>query len=955
MKKNILLASAAILLVLFWWLISMYPDWLWFGRLGYSSVFWTTLLSKIGLGLCILLFFLLVAFLSILIASRLSKKAGIIPLTISSDNPLSQTGLTGGAGTLIIVGLILFIALIIAIKASSSWDVLLRYIHSKPFGLNDPILKKEVSFYVFSLPFYLFLKAQILVCLVLAAIFTILWYFKTGAIQLISMVEFSQLEQKPAPVPKFKMATIVKRHLAFLGGLIVIIIAWGYYLKIYELMYSTNGAAFGPCYTDVHIRMPVYIAIVVASLIFSVFLFTNAFRLRSNRIITLAGIIWVALIFLLSNLVPMAVQKLVVKPNELTKEYMYIANNIRFTTKAYSLDKIQEVNFPALEHLTMKDIQADKGTIQNIRIWDKRPLLQTYRQLQAIRLYYNFMDVDVDRYEINGAYRQINLSARELVADQLPPQANTWVNRHLIYTHGYGLTASLVSEVTSEGLPRLIVKDLPPSIDVDLVINRPEIYYGEATQSYVLVKTQAREFDYPKGDKNVYTSYDGKGGVPIGSFFRRLLFSVEFLDPQILFTSYIKDGSRIMYNRRINERVRAIAPFLAYDSDPYLVISDGRLYWILDAYTASNMYPYSTRSRFREGMWVNYLRNSVKVVIDAYNGDVSFYAIDENDPILRTYTEIFPALFKKFNQMPPGIRKHIRYPKDLFKVQIQIYKSYHMKDVQVFYNQEDLWEVPSEIYGNRPIKMEPYHVILRLPNEKKDEFVLMIPFTPSKKDNMIAWMAARCDQPDYGRLIVYKLPKEKLVFGPMQIEARVDQQTKISRELTLWGQRGSTVIRGNLLAIPIRNTFVYVEPVYLVANQEQKAAPQPATPPPRSRFAQRRGARNYPSATAPGATAALPELKRIIVAFGNRLTMQKDLRSALSVLLGKGPYPAGLPTAKRPILPSGDLAARALEHYQRASSLLRQGDWAGYGKEIQVLGQILKQMAKQSSKGNRSQ
>ncbi len=406
--------------------------------------------------------------------------------------------------------------------------------------------------------------------------------------------------------------------------------------------------------------------------------------------------------FVLSNLLPMAVQKLVVKPNELTKESNYIANNIKYATKAYSLDKIEEVNFPALEHLTMNDIRGDKGTIQNIRIWDKRPFLQTYRQLQAIRLYYSFMDVDVDRYMINGAYRQINLSARELVADQLPPQANTWVNRHLIYTHGYGLTASLVSEVTREGLPHLIVKDLPPSIDVDLRINRPEIYNGEATQSYVLVKTKTKEFDYPKGDKNVYTSYEGKGGVPIGSFVRRLLFLVEFMDPQILFTSYINDNSRIMYNRRIDLRVRAIAPFLAYDSDPYLIISSGKLYWIVDAYTASNMYPYSTRSRFPTGAWVNYIRNSVKVVIDAYNGDVSFYAIDEQDPILRTYESIFPGLFKKFSDMPEDLKKHIRYPKDLFKVQTQVYKSYHMKDVQVFYNQEDLWQIPSEIYGNTP-------------------------------------------------------------------------------------------------------------------------------------------------------------------------------------------------------------------------------------------------------------
>ena len=949
MGKNILLAVMGIFLVLLWWSISVYPDWLWFGNLGYSSVFWTTLLSKFGLGFALWLLFVVTALLSIFVASRLSKRAGIMPVSHAPGNPLAQTGLTGGAGTLIVVGLVLFVGLIMAIKASSNWDILLRYLHSKPFGMEDPILKKEISFYVFTLPFYLFIKGQILACLIFIGIFTALWYFKSGAIQLTGTMEFSQLEDRPPSVPKLKVATIAKRHLIFLAGLILLLIGWGYYLKIYGLMYSTNGAAFGPCYTDVHVRIPVYIVIAVASLAFSIFLFSNVFRLRTNRTIAMVAVIWMGLIFVLSNLAPMAVQKLIVKPNELAKESTYISNNIKYTTTAYGLDKIQEVDFPALEQLSMNDIQADKGTIENIRIWDKRPLLQTYRQLQAIRLYYNFMDVDVDRYQITGSYRQINLSARELVADQLPPQANTWVNRHLIYTHGYGLTASLVSEVTSEGLPRLIIKDLPPSIDVDLRIKRPEIYYGEATKSYVLVNTKAEEFDYPKGDKNVYTSYEGKGGVPIGSFFRRLLFSVEFFDPQIVFTSYISDNSRIMYNRKIDQRVRAIAPFLAYDSDPYLVISEGKLYWLLDGYTASNMYPYSTRSRLQEGMWINYLRNSVKVVIDAYNGSVTFYVIDEKDPILRSWKDIFPRLFKRFEDMPKDLKKHIRYPKDLFKVQTQVYKSYHMKEVQVFYNQEDLWEVPSEIYGNSPIKMEPYHVILRLPNEKKDEFVLMIPFTPSKKDNMIAWMAARCDQPDYGRLIVYKLPKEKLVFGPMQIEARVDQQTKISRELTLWGQRGSTVIRGNLLAIPIRNTFVYVEPVYLVANQEEKSAPQAAAPPRRSRFVQKRATRNYPSATGPGATAALPELKRVIVAFGNRLTMQKDLQTALSVLLGKPSYRSLSAPGKKVVLTHGDLAAKALEHYQKANMFLRQGDWAGYGKELEALGQILKQMAKQKS------
>ncbi|MCK5203058.1 MAG: UPF0182 family protein, partial [Desulfobacterales bacterium] len=436
--------------------------------------------------------------------------------------------------------------------------------------------------------------------------------------------------------------------------------------------------------------------------------------------------------------------------------------NIEYTRTAYNLNKIKEVDFPVGDQLTLAQIKAHKTTIQNVRIWDKRPLLQTYKQLQSIRLYYGFKDVDVDRYQIDNEYRQVMLSARELDTNQLPPQAKTWVNRHLIYTHGYGLALNTVSDVTAEGLPRLLIRDLPPVIDVDLKIGHPAIYYGEMTAHYVLVNTRAKEFDYPKGDANVYTHYKGAGGVLINSFVRRALYALEFLDPQILFTNYLGPESRIMYNRRIDRRVRAIAPFLDYDGDPYLVISGQKLYWMLDAYTTSAMYPYSQRTHnyFRKG--VNYIRNSVKVVVNAFNGDVSFYMIDQKDPIVRTYASIFPALFKPFREMPADLQMHIRYPKDLFQIQANMYRTYHMKNVKVFYNQEDLWQLPDEIYGDQRQQMQPYYIIVRLPGESTEEFLLMLPFTPSGKDNMISWLAARNDMPSYGSLIVYKLPKEKL-------------------------------------------------------------------------------------------------------------------------------------------------------------------------------------------------
>ncbi|MBW2317655.1 MAG: UPF0182 family protein [Deltaproteobacteria bacterium] len=744
-------------------------------------------------------------------------------------------------------------------------------------------------------------------------------YLKDGALQIEG--EFGQAEGVPASLPKITIAPKAKQHLIFLGGIIVLLLAWGYHLKVYGLLYSTQGPAFGASYVDIHIKALAYKVLIIVSLGFAFVLFFSAFKFRP-KVVWLSVGIWIGSVLVFATVLPILVQKFVVTPNELAKESPYIAYNIDYTRKAYNLNRIKEVDFEVSDKLSAEDIKRHDVTIQNIRIWDERPLLQTYRQIQTIRLYYDFNNVDVDRYMINNQYRQVMLATRELVVNQLPPQANTWVNRHLIYTHGYGLALSPVNEVTSEGLPRLFIKDVPPSFEPDLKIERPEIYYGEKTEEYVLVKTKTKEFDYPKGDKNVYTIYQGRGGVPVKSFFRRLLFAAEFLDPQILFTTYLSPESRIMYNRRIGNRVRLIAPFLDYDGDPYVVVSGGKIYWIQDAYTTSDMYPYSQRSygHFRK-KGLNYIRNSVKVTIDAYNGDVAFYIIDEKDPIVKTYSSIFPDLFKPFNEMPADLKKHIRYPRDLFEIQVDTYTKYHMEDVQVFYNQEDLWQTPDELYGDSRQGLDPYYIIMKLPEEEKEEFLLMTPFTPSKKDNMIAWLAARSDLPDYGNLLVYKLPKEKLVYGPMQIEARVDQQTDISRELSLWGQRGSRVIRGNLLAIPISDTFIYVEPVYLergmpVATQQDKRA------------------------------ASLPELKRVIVAFGNRIIMEENLDKALRSVLGGQIFPKQLasPTISQ-TQDISNLGGLALQHYNKATDYLRQGNWAEYGRALENLENILRELS----------
>ncbi len=945
-KKLLVIGIGFVGILLLWIGVSFYPDWLWFENLGFSPVFWTILLSKFGFGFMVWLLLALIIGINIYAANRLNPPVGIRRRFKVADDVASQFGLSTATLQTLVIAFILFATFYIASKSATQWDLLLRYLYQQPFGSIDPIFKRDIGFYLFSLPFYLFIQNLLLVLFIVAALATMGWYLKNGALKIEG--DFRQVQGALPTVPKITLVENVKKHLIFLGGIVVLLMAWSYRLKMFGLLYSTQGPAFGASYTDVHIKVLAYKVIVLVSIGFAVVLFINAFKLR-KKLIWMGVLLWIGVVLVLGAGLPILVQKVIVKPNELAKETPYIAHNIDYTRKAYNLNKIKEVDFEVNDKLSAQELKQHDVTIQNIRIWDERPLLQTYRQIQSIRLYYDFNNVDVDRYPLNNQYRQIMLAGRELVVNKLPPQANTWVNRHLTYTHGYGLAASPVNEVTSEGLPRLVIKDLPPSFEPDLKVVRPEIYYGEKTDEYVLVKTKAREFDYPKGDKNVYTTYQGKGGIHIKSFFRRLLFAVEFMDPQILFTTYLSPETRIMFNRRINRRTNAIAPFLDYDNDPYLVLSEGKLYWIQDAYTTSAMYPYSRRSRGTfNNRQLNYIRNSVKVTIDAYNGDVVFYMIDEKDPIVKTYAQIFPDLFKPFKEMPAELKEHIRYPKDLFKIQMETYTKYHMEDVQVFYNQEDLWQIPDEVYGESRQKMEPYYIIIKLPEEQKEEFFLMTPFTPSKKDNMIGWLAARCDLPDYGNLLVYKLPKEKLVYGPMQIEARVDQQTEISRELSLWGQRGSRVIRGNLLVIPVSDTFIYVEPVYLEAIQEDSQVSPIITPGPGSGAKSQKANMRARPQMEESRAASLPELKRVIVAFSNRLIMEENLDKALSGILDidiASKHPASLVTPQRKGQGLSGLGTTALDHYNKAKEYLRQGDWAGYGRELAHLEKILKEIS----------
>jgi uncharacterized membrane protein (UPF0182 family) len=706
-----------------------------------------------------------------------------------------------------------------------------------------------------------------------------------------------------------------------LSGFFVLGISAFYFLKLYNILYSSHGAAYGPSYVDVHAQIPAYWVLSILSIAITLLLFISP-AFRKKKIILYACGLWLLVLIGFAWIYPGLVEQYIVKPNELQKETPYILNNIKFTKEAYGLNKIKVEPFPVNETITYKDIQENRLTIDNIRLWDRRPLIQTYKQLQEIRLYYNFNSVQIDRYHFDK-YTEVAVAARELPVSQIPDRAKTWVNTHLIFTHGYGMVMSPVNEILSNGMPQLMVKDIPPITTVPLSLKQMGIYYGEESDQYVLVNTTAKEFDYPKGDDNVYAGYAGKGGVRISGLFNRIVYSWKFSDIKILLTGYLTNQSRIMFYRNITQRDKIIAPFLSYDSEPYLVVGqDGQLYWIHDAYTTSNMYPYSEPvSQSLGERSINYINNSVKVVINAYDGDVSYYVINPKDPIIQTFQKIYPRLFKSFDKMPEFLKTHIRYPTDLFNIQTQMFNIYHMTDPKVFYNQEDYWAAPNENYNNSQLRMFPYHVIMRLPGTQKEEFVLMLPLTPSKKDNMIAWMCARCDAPNYGDLIVYSLPKDKLIYGPMQVEARINQQPDISAELTLWGQQGSEVFKGNQLIIPIKNAFLYIEPVYLQSEQGK-----------------------------------IPELKRVIVAYKDQIEMKRTLEESLQAIFNSSglqdsvllPQLEGI--EKMAATSVSSKAREALDHYNKAVEYLKQDNWAGYGKELELMKAILSEMSADSGK-----
>ena len=925
------LGLAFITFIFFSSIVSIITDWWWYQEVGFTEIFIKSLSAKIIVGALagILAAAFLLTNLTIAIRSKIPWMASIPEALIGLGQPLTLSNrLLGKLGIILSCIISIFIALL----AASSWHDILKFLSAVPFGQKDPLFAADVSFYVFSLPVYSLGLGLIKTVILISLIGCGAIYILRGSLNLSSFFpkfDLSKLTGKP----KSRMLKVVndlgsdrktRLHIGILLSLFLATIAAGTYLSLFNLLTGQSGPVFGATFTDTNVMVPLlHVSVFVYGLAAILALFYGI----SGKIDPLFGAIFLTVIVgFASSVIPSIFQKLVVAPNELTKETPFIKYNIEATNKAYGLDRVEEREIAADKPITAPDIAANNLTIKNVRLWDRAPLLSTFSQIQEIRTYYEFTQVDNDRYTIGSELRQIMLSPRELASDSLPNK--NWINERLTFTHGYGVAAGPVNQVTPEGLPVLFVKDLPPRSEVkELSIERPEVYYGEIPNDYVIVKTKSKEFDYPKGEENVYTTYTGVGGVEINSPLRRFFCALRFGSLKLFLSSDVTKESRILYYRNIKERVLKIAPFLKLDRDPYLVIADGKLYWILDAYTSTDRYPYSQRLPLN-GDKVNYIRNSVKAVVDAYGGEVKLYLTDQDDPIIKTYSRIFPKTFQKLEEMPKSLTSHLRYPEDIFTLQTAIYTTYHMDDPQIFYNKEDQWEIPAIAQGGEAQTggkiptMDPRHMIMKLPGEKTEEFILMLPFTPKAKDNLSAWMVARNDGEQYGKLVVYRFPKDKLVFGPKQIIGRISQDAQISQQISLWDQGGSQVIQGPLLVIPIEESLVYVRPLYLKA-----------------------------------ATGKIPELKRVIVAYENKIAMEEILEAGLAKIFGTAEggqtKPSGeTPTPSAPIdSPSGEtgttkegLLQQASQADQSAINAQREGDWGRYGEEIKRLGEILNKL-----------
>lgn len=879
-------------------------EWLWFGSVGYRNVFVTGLRAQASLGTFVFAVAFAVLFGNLWVA--VSSIAGPY-IVLGTGAGTVQPAMVRREQLRRVVGLAcLAVSFVMGLIAGSEWLGWLRFWHGVPFGVIDPILGHDVSFYVFRLPMLDLADQFAMVLLIFSFVGSAAAYVLAGALNFTRRGGVS-------------VARKARVHLSLLAAAFFLALAYDAYLDIPHLLTTVAGpgTVHGASYADVMARLPALRILVGATLLAAAFAAYNAF---SRALWPLpAALVLYLITSVVGSIYAAAVQRFVVSPNEQAAETPYMIHNIEGTRRAFNLASVDARELSGDAELSRANIEANADTIKNVRLWDHKPLLDTFGQIQELRTYYDFVSVDNDRYQINGQLRQVMLSARELNSESLPNR--TWINERLTFTHGIGLTLGPVNEVTQEGLPVLFVKDIPPqsSVASDINITEPSIYFGEMSNDYVIVDTKTPEFHYATGENNIESRYTGQDGVRVSSLWRKLLLSLRFQSFQILFSNDITAESRVLYHRNITDRVTTIANFLRYDDDPYMVVSGGRLFWIRDAYTVSDQYPYSTPA----ASGLNYIRNSVKIVIDAYNGTTDYYLADPQDPMALTIASIFPGFLKPIDAMPADLRKHLRYPETIFAIQAAVYSTYHMTTPAVFYNKEDQWEIPSiEAEGSAP--MQPYYTVMRVPGESHAEFIQMLPFTPRRKDNLAAWMVARSDAEHYGQLEVFQFPKQKVVFGPRQIVARINQDQEISPQITLWNQQGSQVIQGTLLVIPIEESLLYVRPLYLKASDGR-----------------------------------IPELKRVIVAYQNQIVMAETLEAALDRIFGGGsgrsssraqpaqPQQAAAPAGPGTLAPSPTvLATQARDHYQRAMQAQRDGNWAMYGEEIRLLGETLQQMSR---------
>lgn len=909
LRRSIIALIVILAIIIFLLLINVITDWEWFKEIGYTSVFFKRLFTDLKFGIPIF------AVVTVLMAAYLMQiKRGYFKKIISHEAANNKAINRGTYAASVIFGAVVSFYIV-----HNLWFELLEFANSTDFGIKDPLFGLDISFYIFKLDFLSRLDEMIITLIIITVVITFIYYMMLLTVRTPDFYDRRDDTQgasgdgdgsgashifgggRTKAVSKINMHSLLEiasGKIIILCAVFFLMLAAFFVLKQFDLLHSHNGVVYGAGYSDVKVTLWMYRILTVLSLAGIVVSSIGIAKKSAKKFFAVPLLmIVVAALGVGAHAI---VQNIVVSPDEINKESPYLANNIEYTQYAYGIDDVDVRNFAASNDLTAEDIRNNSETIDNIRINDYEPVETFYNQTQSIRQYYIFNDTDVDRYTVDGEYTQTYLSVREIDESKIN---DTWINRHLKYTHGYGAAVSRVDTITASGQPEVIVRDIPPvSSAEEIEITRPEIYFGELSDDYIIVNTDEDEFDYPNGTENAYTKYEGTAGIRLGPV-NRLMFAIREGSLKILVSTNVNNDSRMIINRNVMDRVKKIMPYLSYDNDPYGVIVDGRIYWIIDAYTTSSYYPYSEPYGGETGT-TNYIRNSVKVIVDAYNGTVDYYVVDEEDPIAQTLQKIYPKLFKDYDDMPDEMKVHLRYPNELLQIQAQVYGRYHMTDTKVFYQNEDIWDISDEIYGTEEVKMTPNYFVLKLPGETEAEFVSMIAYSPKSKQNMTALLLSRNDGDHYGELVLYSMPKNRTIYGPMQIEAQIDQNTKISQDFSLWSQAGSRYSRGNLFIVPVEDSLLYIEPIYLEASN-----------------------------------SAIPEVKRVVIAYNDKIAYEDTLAEALVSMFGD--YAADVPDDGGDGDTDGtdqtgndtveELVKAATEAYDKAQEALKDGDWDLYG------------------------